>query len=191
MNHENHSHDPERHEQHPHVSNQSGQDSGRSSSSAEYDEERTCLPKGKPVYHPPGEQALPGLTDLSRITEWRFESPTPMPQIIQWHNNIKPGSGDRIMDDAHEDIKLDRQITSSSFEYAIHESKVRLYTAIGLCISAVILVPIILLLFEPPESIVGTSVVGAIGLSPLVGTLLNGRGTVASPQAENGSASSK
>lgn len=185
MDHENHSYDPGRDEQHPHVSKQPGQECGKSSASAERNEDGAFAPEGEPVYRPPDTQALLGVSDLSSITEWRFEGPTPSPHFIAWHNKIKPGSGDRIMDDAHEDMKLDREITNATFKYTIHESKVRLYTAVSLCIATVVLVPIVLMLFEPPESIVGSSIVGAVGLSPLVGILLNNRGNDAPASSDN------
>ena len=94
------------------------------------------------------------------------------------------------MVDAHEDMRLDREITKATFDYTIHESKVRLYTAVGLCIATVALVPIVLMLFEPPESIVGSSIVGAVGLSPLVSILLNNRRNDASNPLENGRSNS-
>lgn len=90
---------------------------------------------------------------------------------------MKPGSGDRIMDDAHKDMELDREITRESFQYAIHESKARLYTAIGICIAAIALIPIFLFALDPPESIVGAGAMGLVALTPLVNTLLNIRGT--------------
>lgn len=190
MNHENLPHDPERHEQHPHVSKQPGQECSKPSTSSERNKESTFTPEGEPSYYPPDKQTFPGITELPNITEWRFEGPTPSPHIIEWHNRIKPGSGDRIMDDAHEDMRLDREITKATFDYTIHESKVRLYTAVGLCIATVALVPIVLMLFEPPESIAGSSIVGAVGLSPLVSILLNNRRNDASNPLENGRSNS-
>ncbi|WP_158093098.1 DUF2335 domain-containing protein [Corynebacterium kefirresidentii] len=32
---------------------------------------------------------------------WAHQGPTPHPQIIKQHNDIQPGAGDRIMEDAH------------------------------------------------------------------------------------------
>lgn len=176
MNHEDHPSDPERHEQHPHVAKRPGEAGSRDSSPTESDEKFPVLSEGQPEYRTPGQQEIPGLGLPGGVTEWRFEGPTPMPQIIEWHNRIKPGSGDRIMDDAHEDMKLDREITRSSFKYAIHESKARLYTAISICIAAVGLIPLFLFTLDPPESIVGAGAMGLVALTPLVNTLLNNHG---------------
>lgn len=88
------------------------------------------------------------------------------------------------MDDAHEDMLLDREITRSAFKYSIHESRVRLWTAVAIIVATLILIPIFLFCLEPPESLAGVTVVGLAALTPLIGTLLNSRNSNAEQKPE-------
>ncbi|VEH05807.1 hypothetical protein [Corynebacterium kutscheri] len=117
------------------------------------------------------QPVLPGLpADLVKLT---YSGPTPHSSEIQRLNDIHPGLGTRIMDDAHEDIKSDRAITEQSFAYAIFEAKVRLCTAVLICVAVVALIPVLLLLLDPPESLAGVGALGLVALTPLVNTLIN------------------
>ena len=146
------------------------------SASAQSDSQLSGAPENKRSDFPPVGGALRGVNRLSNLDDqiavWAHQGPTPHPQIIKQHNDIQPGAGDRIMEDAHADIVLDRKVTAESFEYAIFESKVRLFTTVGVIFGALILIPAILVLFDPPESIVGTAAVGLAAASPLVRTLI-------------------
>lgn len=136
MNHEEHSDGAGRSDQHPYVPNPTNESSRRPSTPTQSDPQQQGLPQNEHNDTEPNQQALPGLSNLPGkhppVSIWEHYGPTPHPAIIQYHNDICPGSGDRIMDDAHEDMLLDRTITRESFNYAIHESKVRLYTAVTL-----------------------------------------------------------
>ena len=72
--------------------------------------------------------------------------------------------GDRIMDDAHKDMVADREVTQESFKYAV-------------------LIAVFLFALDPPESVVGASLVSLVALTPLVTTLLNRSSTPPPPDS--------
>lgn len=170
MNHEN----TERHESVSHVTNRKGETSREPSTPPEPNPRSPQLWEGQHRNQPSDQQALPGLENLpDNIATFSFEGPTPHPYIINQYNQIKLGMGDRIMDDAHEDMVADRKITQDSFKYAIFEAKARLFTAIAIVLSCPILITVFLFTLDPPESVVGAGLVGIVSLTPLVTTLLN------------------
>lgn len=177
MNHEEHSDGAERSEQHPHVPDRTSESSSRPGTPPQPDPQQPGLQQSEHSDSTPTQQSLPGLSNLPGahppVAVWEHYGPTPHPAIIQYYNDICPGSGDRIMDDAHEDMLLDRKITKESFDYAVHESKVRLYTAVALIACAVALIPVLLIILDPPESLVGVGALGLVAATPLVSTLLN------------------
>ena len=85
------------------------------------------------------------------------------------------------MDDAHDDIVHDREISRKSFEYVIKESKARLTVAIALTGLSFIGIFVSLSLFEPPESLVGASLCGIGAITPIVLNLLNKNPTTKKP----------
>lgn len=178
MNHE-HSDSPRRHGEHSPFPIQKGDVGGQSGSPAQQNPQHPHVPENGFSDSPSDQQALPGLENpqfgQEGLALFAHQGPTPLPAIIKQHNDICPGAGDRIMDDAHEDMVLDRKITESSFRYSIFESKVRLGTAVCLISAALILIPIFLFLLDPPESIAGATLVGLAASTPLVATLLNSR----------------
>lgn len=91
------------------------------------------------------------------------------------------------MDDAHEDMVLDRQVTREAFSYAIHEARVRLYTAVTIVPVSLILITVFLFALEPPESYIGTGLVGFLAATPLVRTFIGDR-TSESPNKSNNQA---
>jgi hypothetical protein len=76
------------------------------------------------------------------------------------------------MDDAHEDAVLDRRVTSDSFDYALHEAKLRTYTAIGLSVASLVGILLCLFLLDPPESLVGAGLFGIGSVAPTVNAFL-------------------
>lgn len=174
MNHENLPDDTTRHQSHPHVTNRKSEGSSEASPCSQPDPNSPQLWESQRLHQPPDQQALPGLDDLPHnLAAFSFEGPTPHPFIIDQYNQIKPGMGDRIMDDAHEDMVIDRKITQESFSYAIFEAKARLAIAIAVIVSCPILITVFLFALDPPESLVGAGLVGLASLTPLIATLLN------------------
>ena len=93
--------------------------------------------------------------------------------MIEDYNRISEGAGSQILRDAHDDAVQDREVSRSSFEFAIFESKVRLIAAVTLPLIAFLFISLFLFLLEPPESLVGAGVAGIGGIAPLVHALLN------------------
>lgn len=86
------------------------------------------------------------------------------------------------MDDAHDDIVHDREISRESFEYVIWESKTRLYVAIALTCLSFVGIFVSLIIFEPPESLMGASLCGIGAVTPIVLSLLNKNSATKKPQ---------
>lgn len=179
MNHES-SDGTQRHGKDPHVSIRKSELSRQPGASSQPDPQNPRISEDSINDPQTNSDSLPGLGRVQigqdPFAVFTHEGPTPLPAIIKQHNDISPGSGDRIMDDAHEDMVLDRKLTESSFLYAIYESKVRLWTAVGLIVAAFVSIPLFLFLLEPPESIVGCGMAGLAASAPLINTLLSSRG---------------
>lgn len=59
-----------------------------------------------------------------------------------------PGSGQRIMDDAHENQVLDRYITKKSFDAAVFLEKCGFFAAVGVVIACLVLMSVSFFIFE-------------------------------------------
>ena len=105
-----------------------------------------------------------------------FSGPVPPPAIIEQYDQLSPGAGQRILDDAHEDVVLDRQITRDSFNYAIKEAKTRVRLAVGITIASFAGIFACLGFFDAPESIVGASVCGLTAAGPTIRAILDRTG---------------
>ena len=122
---------------------------------------------------PPDQPALPGLEPLNpHVVSFMHSGPTPHSSEIQRLNEINPGMGNRIMDDAHDDIVHDRQLSKESFDYVIWESRRRVKVATWLPFLSFIGIFACLGLFESPESVVGASLCGIGAVAPIVLGLL-------------------
>lgn len=101
-----------------------------------------------------------------------FQGPVPPPAIIEEYERIYPGAGRRILDDAHDDVVQDRQITQKAFNFTVHEATVRLRLAIGLNGLSFVGIFACLVFFDAPESIVGATLCGLGTVGPGVHAVL-------------------
>ena len=182
----NHEHDPnnsQRHEQDQHVPKRQSDPSGPGSPPAHQDPFHPGLHQHQQDDHSPDQPPLPGLHNEvgPPLIGLQYSGPTPHSSEIQKLNNIRPGMGNRIMDDAHDDIIHDREISKESFEYVIWESKARLYVAISLTCLSFVGIFVSLIIFEPPESLVGAGLCGFGAVTPIVLNLLNTNSTKKKP----------
>lgn len=115
-----------------------------------------------------------------------FQGPVPPPQIIEDYNRISPGSGDRILEDAHQNTIEDRKITREAFEHAKHEAWARIIIAAVFLFSCVSGIFLCLKLFEPPESLVGAGLFSLGAIASVVREVMNGaRASRSSPQDDS------
>ncbi|MDH2455339.1 DUF2335 domain-containing protein [Corynebacterium bovis] len=177
MTHEHDPDHPERDGQDQHAPEQSG-DPGSSGSTPAYpDPFRPSLRQHRHGDHPSNQPALPGLPDdlNQQVIGLQYSGPTPHSSEIQRLNEISPGMGNRIMDDAHDDIVHDRTMSERSFDYVIWESKRRLNVATGLTCLSFGGIFLTLFLLDPPESLVGAGLCGIGASTPIILGLLHGR----------------
>lgn len=92
------------------------------------------------------------------------------------------------MDDAHDDIVHDREISKQSFDYVIWEAKRRLNVSVGLMCVSFVGIFVSLGVFDPPESIAGATLCGFAAITPITLALLN-RESHQSPRKQDGEAS--
>ncbi len=125
--------------------------------------------------HPGANQPpLPGLEHITASALVGFEGPVPPPAIIEEYNRIAPGSGTRILDDAHADTVLDRRITQEAFTHTKREAWVRITMAALVLLLCVVGIFACLALFDPPESLVGASLFSIGVAAPVIKEVING-----------------
>lgn len=186
MSHEHDPSDPFRNGTGHHVPDPQGPGSGPSGQPAWADPDNTSLQPRR--WQDPGadQQPLPGLENLpvGPPDAYMFQGPVPPPGIIKQYDDLSPGMGQRIMDDAHEDIVQDRQITREAFDYAIKESKIRVRLAVGITVCSFLGIFVSLAAFDDPESIIGATLCGLGAAGPTIRALLN-RGDKKDDQDQN------
>ena len=188
MNHENDPNHPERHGQDQHAPEWPSDPSSPGSTPAYPDPFFPDLQQHRQDDHSPNQPALPGLPDELNpsLIGVQYSGPTPHSSEIQKLNDINPGMGNRIMDDAHDDIVHDREMSKKAFEYVIWESKRRLNVAVALTCLSFIGIFVCLIFFDPPESLVGAGLCGVGAISPIILALLNkNSGSQNSPSKES------
>ncbi|MFN3600566.1 MAG: hypothetical protein ACK4UY_04155 [Dietzia sp.] len=68
--------------------------------------------------------------------------------MITEYDKRYPGSGQRIMDDAHENQVLDRYVTKKSFDAAVFLEKGGFFVAIGVVVACLVLMSVSFFVFE-------------------------------------------
>lgn len=177
MNHDYDPSDPKGHVSDRHESNPTDQTSRARSASEKRNTDISGLPQGRPSDSEPNHSGLPGIPALgpAHLEMAQYSGPTPHSSEIKRLNDIQPGLGTRVMNDAHDDVVQDRQLTKQSFDYAIKEAKLRLYVATALSLLSFLGIFVSLFLLDPPESITGAILCGLGTAGPVVKSFLNGR----------------
>lgn len=174
MTHEHDPNHPQRHGQDQHAPEQSSDPSSPGSTPAFADPNSQGIqPRGR-QYPEPDQTPLPGLEPQSPPTLVGFQGPVPPPNIIEEYNQISPGAGTRILDDAHEDTMEDRRITREAFEHTKHEAWVRIAIAAIVLLMCVTGIFLCLALFEPPESIAGATLFSIGAIASVIKEVMNG-----------------
>lgn len=174
MNHEHDPHNPQRYGQDQHATEQSSDPRSPGSTPAFTDPDcQGIQPRGW-QYPDPDQPPLTGLEPLSPATLVGFQGPVPPPHIIEAYNQIAPGAGTRILNDAHEDTIEDRRITREAFEHTKHEAWVRIGIAalvLLMCVSGIF---VCLAIFHPPESIAGATLFSLGAIASVIKEVMNG-----------------
>lgn len=173
MKHEHDPNYPERYEQDQHASERSSIPSRAGSTPTYSDSHNSGLRQHRQEDYSPYQPTPLAPSSSPFIGLQQYSGPTPHSSEIQKLNSINPGMGNRIMDDAHEDIVHDREISKQTFDYAIWEAKRRLNVATALTCLSFVGIFACLFLLEPPESIVGAGLCGAGAITPIILALLS------------------
>lgn len=138
------------------------------STPAQPDPNSPVVPEGGGLDSFRDQPPLPGLNYTEVVEAYRIEGPLPPPQILAQYDSLVPGEAKRILDDAHENEVLDREVTRKSFDTAITLEKRGFNVAAAITAACLILAFLSLLLLDPPESIAGTVVFGLGSAAPIV-----------------------
>lgn len=95
--------------------------------------------------HPGGQAAL---FSRDQLVGYEYSGPVPPPAMIAEYDQRYPGSGQRIMDDAHENQVLDRYVTKKSFDAAVFLEKGGFFVAIGVVVACLALMSVSFFVFE-------------------------------------------
>lgn len=184
----NHEHDPlhhQRHGQDQHAAKQPSDPSSPRSTPAFTDPHGQGIQQRGKQYPETDKTPLVGLEPISPGTLVGFQGPVPPPGIIEEYNRISPGSGTRILDDAHEDTLEDRRITREAFEHAKREAWTRIVIAATVLLMCIAGIFVCLAVFEPPESIAGATLFSLGAIASVVKEVMNGSRSPDSQEAAN------
>lgn len=112
--------------------------------------------------HSGGQAALFG---PDQLVGYEYSGPVPPPAMIAEYDRRYPGSGKRIMDDAHENQVLDRYVTKKSFDAAVFLEKGGFFAAVGVVVACLILMSVSIFVFE---NNVGGALFGLGAATPIV-----------------------
>ena len=184
MSYENDPHHPERDGQDQHATKPPSDPSGPGSPSAFEDPHGKSLQPRGGQYPGPDQSPLTGLDAVSETTLVGFTGPIPPPYIIEEYNRIAPGSGTRILNDAHDDSVEDRRITREAFEHTKRDAWLRLWIAAAVLFFCLLGIIACLAIFDPPESIAGATLFSLGAVASVVKEILNGPGSQESRRDE-------
>ncbi|MGV0340342.1 hypothetical protein ACUY2S_10365 [Corynebacterium parakroppenstedtii] len=193
MNHDNDPKDPEEHVSDQHGPNSTDQTSRKRSAPKKRNSDISGLQQDGSSHPETNRSDLPGIPTVgpAHLEMAQYSGPTPHSSEIKQLNAIEPGLGTRVMNDAHDDMIQDRELTKASFDYAIWEARRRFCVATLITLLSFAGIFISLFFLAPPESITGAIVCGLGTVGPVVRSFLDIRdkGTQENKEpAENGDA---
>lgn len=107
-----------------------------------------------------------------QLVGYEFRGPVPPPELIAKYDQLAPGAGQRILDDAHENEVLDRHITKKSFDAAVRLELGGFIAAILIVISCLVLAAVSIFAFK---NNVGGAIFGLGAAAPIVLGFLGNR----------------